>query len=121
MKKLDRLFFGIFLAGLLLGGNAHAKPTENSVLSSLENAEEPKMKLEDWMFNKDSWNSSAAGNTFFSREYSEASLEIENWMLNERLWVESPAQPGREDKEPALHVEKWMINDHLWEKNSRQR
>ncbi len=115
MKRIDHLFFGVFLTVLLLGGNAHAKPTENSVLSSLENTEEPRMKLEDWMVSEKSWNSSAAGNTFFSQEYSEASLEIENWMLNERLWVDSPAQPGTEDKEPALLVEKWMINDQLWE------
>lgn len=111
--RLTQIILATFLIVFLIGGNVNAKGTELTIASSLENIEEPELKVEDWMVNENNWNT-FNNYTYILTDYSEASLEIENWMLDQNNWFNDSFQYSTAEAENVLLLEDWMTNEVYW-------
>lgn len=111
--QLTQIILATFLIAFLIGGNVSAKGTELTIVSCLENVEEPKMEVKEWMVDKTNWNN-FDNTTFFVEDYSEENLALENWMLNENNWMNKSYQFPDNETEQNLMLEDWMISEVYW-------
>jgi hypothetical protein len=120
-------------AVLMLCGSTSAKGKEFRSASSLENAIDPVMKIEDWMVYDFVWSKNAVSvlaeesdetigieswmtNSFFWEKFEnaeDANLTLESWMFDESNWT--PAGSAIETElEKGLKLEAWMTDNNNW-------
>lgn len=110
--QLNKMVLAAFLVTFLAIGNGTANGTEWIVASGLENVNENKLDLENWMVNDNYWN--FADNTYRVETEKDELLYLEAWMLDESKWKQPVIEyPGLET-ERNLILENWMINDMYW-------
>ena len=108
---LNQMVLAAFLI-VLMSGNVNAKGTEAIVVSGLENIEEPKLEIENWMLNETGWQ--IAKSTFVMENEQDESLLLESWMTDKNKW-EFPVFKNS-SKEKELTIENWMLDETYWKK-----
>ena len=77
----------------------------NEAVFSFEEATDPVLRVEEWMFSDDFFKVTQVANEV----ESETELKIQKWMLNEDLFRVNDAY------ESPLEIDEWMISDKTWE------
>lgn len=108
-NKVKQLAAGIFLATVLVVGNANAKGTELNAL--IIKIYEAPAQMESWMTDDAFWNTETSNSVLIVQE-SESALEIESWMIRDNIW-EINYQLLTET-ESGLELENWMIKEDIW-------
>ena len=75
--------------------------------SSLENAKDPAMTIENWMTSEVLWNNSLGSNFEMAAENG---LDMEAWMTNTIVWDMSMVA-----KDDAMTLETWMTTPMMWD------
>lgn len=105
--KVNQMMVLTFLALILFAGNLSADGKVANVVSGLENIEEIKLEVKEWMVDESFW--MMAGND----KLSEENLVFEYWMLDEAKWnIHAAIIPVETEKD--LSVETWMIDKLYW-------
>ncbi len=110
--QLNQIILATFLFVFILSGNVEAEGTEWNAVSSLENAVEPKLEVENWMVSENYW--FAAENTFVVEADQDENLTLEAWMLDKNKWGLAVFDYTSQDSEGRLMLESWMTNEMYW-------
>lgn len=92
---------------LLFCGNMTAVGKNSTIASSLENATDPMLQIEDWMMNDNCWIGTGA---------VEPALGIESWMTDESMWY-SEITGTLNTAEQKIMIEPWMTDEKNWSRN----
>jgi hypothetical protein len=100
----------VFFAVSMLCGTTSAKGKEFKIISNLEMAADPMIKIDNWMVNNIIWNRASEFNLAADRDEI---LVIEPWMTNQGLWEKSEVVDEKE-----LTIEGWMVDENVWDTSS---
>lgn len=100
----------VFFTVSMLCGTTSAKGKGLKIISNLEMATDPSIKIENWMLNDMAWNK--VSKLDIATE-SEDILEIEFWMTQPLMWEKVEIVPEEE-----LTLEAWMVDENVWDTNS---
>jgi hypothetical protein len=100
----------VFFTVSMLCGTTSAKGKGLKIISNLEIAIDPAIKIENWMLNDLDWNKTLKFNLTTA---SEDFLEIEPWMTQPLMWEKIEVA-----QEEELTLENWMVDENVWDTNS---
>ena len=80
---INQILLAAMFSLLICAGNTTAGEKASFTASSLENAIENQLIVENWMLNDKIWGNPDS----ILIEDKDNKLEIENWMLNENSWI----------------------------------
>lgn len=104
----NKLAAVVIFAFILLAGNVRAEGNDVTA-SSLENATETSLQMENWMTSDSFWSISTSESFILN---SEAGLEMENWMTSDSTWEVKKQEVA--ETENSLQIEDWMTNNKIW-------
>lgn len=99
----------VFFAVSMLCGTTSAKGKEFKIISNLEMAADPMIKIENWMVNNVIWSRASEFNLVADRDEM---LVIEPWMINSGMWEKLEIL-----SDDTLEIESWMVNEFVWTVN----
>lgn len=99
----------LFFAVSMLCGTTSAKGKEFKIISNLEMAADPMIKIENWMVNNVNWSRASEFNPVADRDEM---LVIEPWMINSGMWEKIEILT-----DDALEIESWMSDEFVWTLN----
>lgn len=100
----------VFFTVSMLCGTTSAKGKGLKIISNLEMAADPAIKIENWMLNDMAWSKVTKFDIAIENEYF---LEIEPWMTQPLMWEKIEIVPEEE-----LTLEVWMVDENVWDTNS---
>ena len=111
--RLSQIILVAFFTVIFMSMNVNAKGTEMIVVSGLENIEEAKLQIEDWMVNETCWIQVEKASLIEME--NDAAFMLEAWMLDESRW-QTPVFDyfSSMETEKSLKLEYWMVNEMYW-------
>jgi hypothetical protein len=100
----------VFFTVSMLCGTTSAKGKGLKIISNIEIAIDPAIKIENWMLNDLDWNKTSK---FDIATENEDILEIEPWMTQPLMWEKIEVA-----QEEELTLEAWMVDENVWDTNS---